>query len=86
VKPLPVINAERVARALVQHPRCVDHLRSRLEWGHPAEAVAREAEGLYRAFRLEAFRDLPVAEKISWVACALIVRDLLTQRRPEDVL
>lgn len=70
----------------MQHQRCKSHLEERLAWGRPPDAVAREAEGLYRAFRLEAFRELPNPTKVAWIAVALLVRDLLQQRRPEDAL
>lgn len=86
MRPIPVINADRVARAMVQHRASAEHIQERLAWGRPMDAVAREAEGLYRAFRLEAFRELPEPTKVAWIAVALLMRDLLTKRRPEDAL
>lgn len=86
MRPIPVINADRVAHALILNHRCKSHLEERLSWGRPPDVVAREAEGLYRAFKLEAFRGLPDPAKVAWIAVALLVRDLLQQRRPEDAL
>jgi|HubBroStandDraft_2_1064218.scaffolds.fasta_scaffold225615_2 hypothetical protein len=82
--PVPVVNARRVATVMLQHSPSADHLRHQLEWGRPLPVVAKEAEGLFKAFRRSVFRDMP--EAIAWLAVAMIVRDVMSGKREEDAL
>jgi hypothetical protein len=82
--PVPIANARRLAQAMLQHPISRQHLLHQLEWGRELPVVAKEAEGLFTAFRRTVFRDMP--EAIAWLALAMIVRDVLSGKREEDAL
>jgi hypothetical protein len=75
--------ARRVAKAIAEQARCRDHLLHQLEQRRPVSALAREAEGLYRAYRRTYFQDLGVpAEKVAWLIAALVIRSILQPADP----
>lgn len=82
MKPAAYI-ARQVAQAMLTQSAIRDHLMHQLEQRRPVSALAREAEGLYRAYRQRHFRELGIVpDKVQWLVAALVIRSILQPADP----
>jgi hypothetical protein len=81
VKPAAYV-ARQVARAMLEQTTCRAHLERQLRMRRPVSALAKEAEGLYSAYR-NAFRGLGVpARTVQWLLVGLAIRAILQPADP----